>query len=181
MPSGRLRIVIYSPVDNVEWFRSWQDTSTDRLKKLIPSIVSCLQEAASQLRGLMATEQEAAARWKRQREEEWERYRRREDEQKLAAAHKDSRQQLAEIIASWGKAMVVEQFLADAEKRLEGVAEERRRHLESRINLARQMLGRVDPLDFLEGWLAPGDRYQSIYDQAQGPLPGSAHADEAGD
>jgi hypothetical protein len=181
MPSGRLRVVIYSPVNNVDWFRSWQDTSTDKLMKQISSIVSCLQEAAPHLRGLMAAEQEAAARRKRQREEEWERYRRREDEQKLIAAHKDSQLQLAEIIASWGRAMVVEQFLADAEKRLGGVPEQRRLHLETRINLARQMLGTVDPLDFLEGWLAPDDRYQSVYDRAEGPLPRSGRTDDAGD
>lgn len=39
--------------------------------------------------------------------------------------------------------------------------EERRRRLEERLTLAREMMGSLDPLDFIESWLAPDERYRS--------------------
>lgn len=120
----------------------------------------------------MTAEDEAEARRKKEREEEWERYQRREDERRVAQAIKDSQQQLAEIIESWDKAMVVERFFSDVEQRLEGVDEALRQHLEGRLKLARQMMGSTDPLDFMANWRAPDDRYRSKYDQPSQPPSG---------
>jgi hypothetical protein len=111
----------------------------------------------------MTAEDEAAAKRKKEWEEEWERYERGEDARKAAQALTDSRQQLAEIIEKWGKAMRVERFFADAEERLMSADEERRRRLEERLTLARAMMGSLDPLDFIESWLAPDERYRSKY------------------
>ncbi|WP_245494007.1 hypothetical protein [Rhizobium ruizarguesonis] len=72
-------------------------------------------------------------------------------------------QQLAETIDKWGKAMVVERFFADAEERLVNVEEERRERLEERLKLARAMMGTIDPLDFIEKWRAPEEKYQSKF------------------
>ena len=105
----------------------------------------------------------AEAKRKKEREEEWERYERREDARKVAQALADSQQQLAETIEKWGKAMVVERFLNDAEERLTKLDDERRRHLAQRLNMARTMMGSIDPLDFIENWRAPDERYRSKY------------------
>ncbi|MEJ7015737.1 hypothetical protein [Sinorhizobium meliloti] len=77
---------------------------------MIPNIVETLLAAKDKLQSLMTAEDEAAAKRKREWEEEWERYERREDARKAAQAVTDSRQQLAEIIDTWGKAMTVERF-----------------------------------------------------------------------
>lgn len=69
-----------------------------------------MNAAKDNLQRLMAAEDEAAAKRKKEHEEEWERYQRREDARKAAQALADSRQQLAEIIDRWGKAMTVERF-----------------------------------------------------------------------
>ena len=79
------------------------------------------------------------------------------------AARRDSRQQLAETIEKWGKAMAVERFFADAEERLINLDNERRQRLEERLKLARAMMGSIDPLDFIENWRAPDERYRSKY------------------
>ncbi|NTF59417.1 hypothetical protein G6L12_31375 [Agrobacterium rhizogenes] len=164
MPSGRFRIIAYSPKKGVEWTDSWQDTEQESLAKMIPKIVETLQASKDNLQRLMTAEDEAEAKRKIERQEEWERYERREDGRKVAQALTDSRQQLAETIEKWGKAMTVERFFADAEERLGVVDEERRQRLAEWLKLARVMMGSVDPLDFIEHWQAPDERYRSKFD-----------------
>lgn len=108
----------------------------------------------------MDAEDAAAAKRKKEREEQWERYERQEDARKTAQALADSRQQLAEIIERWGRAMTVERFFTDAEERLKSTNDERRQRLEERMTLARAMMDSVDPLDFIEGWVAPAERHR---------------------
>lgn len=110
MPSGRFRIVAYSPKRGVDWAPSWQDTESEPLTAVIPKIAESLQASRDKLQTLMTAEDEAEAKRKKERQEEWERYERREDQRKVAQAIKDSQQQLSEIIESWGRAMIVERF-----------------------------------------------------------------------
>ncbi|MBY3217754.1 hypothetical protein HFO21_25935 [Rhizobium laguerreae] len=59
--------------------------------------------------------------------------------------------------------MAVERFFADAEERLNNLDNERRQRLEERLELARAIMGSIDPLDFIENWQAPDERYRSKY------------------
>ncbi|MDX8469776.1 hypothetical protein RFM26_29250 [Mesorhizobium sp. VK23B] len=163
MPSGRFRVVVYSPKGGVDWSVSWQDTEQETLGKLIPRIVETVKGVKDNLQRLMTAADEAEAKRKKEREEEWERYLRQEDARKTAQALADSREQLAEIIDRWGRAMTVERFFADAEERLKSTDDERRQRLEERLSLARAMMESVDPLDFIESWVAPEERHRSKY------------------
>ncbi|SCB37675.1 hypothetical protein [Rhizobium hainanense] len=163
MPSGRLRIIAYSPKRGVEWSARWQDTLNEPLEKAISTIVETLQGSHDHILELMIAKDVAEAKRKKEREEEWERYERREDARRVAQALADSQQQLAETIEKWGKAMVVERFFTDAEEQLTKLDDERRRHLQQRLNMARAMVGSIDPLDFIENWRAPDERYRSKY------------------
>lgn len=44
-----------------------------------------------------------------------------------------------------------------------GGEDTRRQRLEERLALARAMMGSVDPLDFIESWVAPEERYLSKF------------------
>ncbi|WP_245458009.1 hypothetical protein [Mesorhizobium sp. M6A.T.Cr.TU.016.01.1.1] len=174
MPSGRFRVIAYSPKTGVDWSVSWQETEHDALGTLIPKIVETLEAAKDNVQRLMDAEDVAAAKRKKEREEEWERYERREDARKTAQALADSQQQLAEIIERWGKAMTVERFFTDAEERLKCMNDERRQRLGERLTLAQAMMGNVDPLDFIEGWIAPGQRHRPKFGS---DVPGSDGVD----
>ncbi|TIU12891.1 MAG: hypothetical protein E5W44_05540 [Mesorhizobium sp.] len=163
MPSGRFRVIAYSPKKGVDWSVSWQETDQKALATLIPKIVETLKAAKDNLQRLMVAEDLAEAKRKKEREEEWERYLRQEYARKTAQALADSRQQLGEIIERWGRAMTVERFFADAEERLKCTNGERGQRLEERLTLARAMIGGVDPLDFIESWVAPEERHRSKY------------------
>ncbi|MFK3780951.1 hypothetical protein [Agrobacterium sp. NPDC089420] len=164
LPSGRFRIVAYSPKRGVDWTHQWQDSESEEVSNKIPEIVQALRATKGKLLAMMLAEDEAEVKRKKEQEEEWERYRRREDARQAEQALQTSQKQLAEIIDSWGRTIVVERFFADAEARLEGSDEGRKQRLKERLALARQMMGSVDPLDFIDNWQAPEDRYRSKYD-----------------
>ncbi|MER9998822.1 hypothetical protein NKJ90_08270 [Mesorhizobium sp. M0051] len=163
MPCGRFRVIAYSPKKGVDWCVSWQETEQEALGTLIPKIVETLKAAKDNVQRLMDAEDVAAAKRKKEREEEWERYLRQEDARKTDQALADSQQQLAEIIERWGKAMTVERFFADAEERLKRTNDGRRQRLEERLALAKAMMGNADPLDFIESWVAPEERHRSKF------------------
>lgn len=177
MPSGRFRVVAYSPKRGVDWALSWQDTESEPLTGVIPRIAEALRASRDELQALMTAEDEAEAKRRKERQEEWERYERREDERKIAQSIKESQQQLAEIIDGWGKATVVERFFNDVEDRLAEAADEQRQFLEARVKLARQMMGSINPLEFLKNWRAPSERYRSKYDELPRP-PAGGRSDE---
>ncbi|WLA47890.1 hypothetical protein QIH80_40850 [Bradyrhizobium elkanii] len=163
MPCGRFRIVAYSPKKGVNWSRNWQEAEQQSLERLIPEIVETLDASKVDLQRLMEAEEAAEEQRKKEQRERWECYEREEDARKTAQAHADSRQQLAEIIEKWGKAMTVERFFADATERLKSADDTRRQRLEERLTLARATMGSVDPLDFIESWVAPEERHRSKF------------------
>lgn len=160
MPCGRFRIVAYSPKNGVNWSRNWQETEQKSLERLIPEIVETLGASKIDLQRLMEAEEAAEEQRKKEQKERWERYEREEDARKTAQALTDSRQQLAEIMEKWGKAMTVERFFADATERLKSADDDRRQRLEGRLARARSVMGSVDPLDFIESWVAPEERHR---------------------
>lgn len=60
---------------------------------------------------------------------------------------------------------------SEAENRLAEVADDRLKHLETRLALARKMIGDTDPFQFLASWVAPEERYKSPYDDAPEAKP----------
>lgn len=165
LPCGRFRLVAYSPLAGVNWVQSWQETKQGTLASMISAFIRKLEGSLVELERLKIAAEESAARWRREREEEWERYQRKEDQQKVAEALLQSKRQLAEVIDKWATATSVERFFAEAERRLEEAPTGRRAELQERLTLARAMVGSLDPLDFLQQWKAPGERYKSKYEQ----------------
>ncbi|MGY4197353.1 hypothetical protein [Bradyrhizobium sp. USDA 4520] len=163
MPCGRFRIIAYSPKKGVDWSLNWQETEQQSLESLIPEMVKTLGASKSKLQRLMEAEDAAEEQRKKEQKERWERYEREEDARKTAQALVDSRQQLAEIIERWGRAMTIERFFADATERLKSASDDRRQRLKERLALARAMIESVDPLDFIEGWIAPEERHRSKF------------------
>lgn len=163
MPCGRFRIVAYSPKKGVDWSLNWQETEQQPLEDLIPEIVERLGAAKTNLQRLMKAEDVAAEQRRKEQKERWERYERQEDARKTAQALADSGQQLAEIIEKWGRAMTIERFFADATERLNSAGDDRRQRLEERLALARAVMESVDPLDFIESWVAPEERHRSKF------------------
>jgi hypothetical protein len=163
LPSGRFRIIAYSPYFRVEWALDWQETRKGSLRSSIRSIVKAMEEAATELEAKL-DEAERQAEVARQ---EWlaaeERRRREEDQRRIEQSVQDSKQHLAEVIEQWDRVMSVEQFLAGVEHRAAELPDDEKGHVLERLTLARDFLGSQDPLDFFRSWRTPKERYQSKY------------------
>jgi hypothetical protein len=163
VPCGRFRLVAYSPLPGVEWRTSWQETSKRSLDSFFPEIVRELSRISGELAEKEIEANEAAARRQREWEAQQERWRREDDRRKVVAANEASQKQLTEIIQQWSERMAIEQFFRTAEARIADATPERREQLSGRLAQARSMMGTVDPLNFLEGWVAPDSRYKTRY------------------
>lgn len=130
---------------------------------MIPAIVRTLEGSKDELQALMTAAREAAARRQREWEEAQERYRREENQRRVEQARAESQKHLSNIMDNWAAATSVERLFPEVERRMEGLETARRARLMERLVLARAMLGTLDPLNYLEEWLAPEERYKSKY------------------
>lgn len=165
LPCGRFRLIAYSPLQGVTWTESWQNTPKSSIKSMVPVIIQKLESSKGAIHKLMAKAENEAARQKLDWEESQKRWRHAEDQRRVAQARADSQKQLSEIMDRWASTMSVEQFFLEAEKRVEGLDGERKEKLLERLRLARSMLGTLDPLEYLEGWIAPDEIYTTRSDQ----------------
>lgn len=163
VPSGRFRVVAYSPRPGVDWQTSWQETSKRALLALIPEIIRKLSDVSADLAQKENEAREAAARRQHEFEVQQERRRREEDRRQVAAAKEAAQQQLSQIIQQWSAAMKIEDFFREAEIRIVKAPLDRQKQLSERLALARLMIGTLDPLDFLAEWIAPEERYKPRY------------------
>jgi hypothetical protein len=112
VPTGRFRIVAYSPYDGVTWSTHWQDSQKVLLLDQVPAIVSAMKGIAAEL---TKRKEEADAAYERQvqewREEEKQR-RRSEDRKQIEASRKTSAQALGQAIEAWTTALNREAFFS---------------------------------------------------------------------
>lgn len=165
IPSGRFKLVAYSPLSGVDWTETWQETKEHRFSALVPTIIEKLESSEKRLRSLMAEAEVERVRRSREWEEQQERRKRQEDQRCVEQADAKSREHLSEIMNNWASTMAVERFFQEAQDRAERLDPEQRATVIERLELARAMLGTLDPLEHLEGWLAPDEIYKSKYDQ----------------
>lgn len=163
LPSGRMRIVAYSPYGQVGWSKQWQETKSVSLRGQIRSIVEAIEAAAPELVAKLKEAERQAEIRRQQWAAEEERRRREEDRRLVEQAIVDSKAELPQVIERWSDVMSIERFLAGVEQSAEKLSETERRHVLERLTLARDFLGTQDPLDFFRGWKTPEERYTSRY------------------
>jgi hypothetical protein len=163
VPSGRLRVIAYSPYGRVDGSTDWRETGKTSLRSTIPSIVSAMGEAAPALvEKLEEAARQAEIAHRRWLEEE-ERRRREEDRYRTEQSVRESREQLAEVIQQWSSVTTIEQFLTGVEERAAELTDRERAPVFERLTRAREFLGSQDPLDFLLAWRTPEERYKPKY------------------
>jgi hypothetical protein len=163
LPSGRMRIVAYSPYGRVSWSMQWQDTKSVLLHGQIRKIVEAIEAAAPEL----VTKLEEADRQAEIRHQQWlaeeERRRRKEDFRCIEQSIADSQVDLQQIIEQWSRIISIERFFAGVEKRAHDLPEIDEDRVLERLSSARTFLGSQDPLDFFRSWKTPEERYVPKY------------------
>ncbi len=168
LPSGRLRLVVYSPYHSVSWSMSFQETKARTLALDISKIVKSIEAATATLIEKLQEAERQADR----RHQQWlaaeERQRQEEDQRRVAQSIKDSRDQLEQAIQAWSKVVSLEQFFQGVQGRAQTLPETERQEVLHRLQLAREFIGTQDPLDFFRAWKTPKERYMPLSQRASG-------------
>lgn len=171
LPSGRLRVVAYSPYWRAPWATDWQETKNAALRPRFKSIVETAEASAIELvERLQEADRKAEIERVKWRAAE-ERRKREEDRRCVEQSFLASRRHLDEIIQQWAGLMNVERFLAGVEKKVAELPEGEQGPVLERLKLAREFLGTRDPLDFFRAWKTPDERYRPIYSEERAKEP----------
>lgn len=162
LPSGRTRIIAYSPYKQVSWSAQWQETKSTSPRDHIQTIVEAIEAAAPQLVAKLEEADRQAEIWRQQWLAEEERQQRDEDRRRVQQSIDESRAELRQAIEQWSDVTSVERFLAGVRQRAESLPAKDRGHVLERLALARAFLGTQDPLEFFRGWKTPEERYTSL-------------------
>ncbi len=176
LPSGRLRLLVYSPYCSVSWSTSFQESGARSLTSDIPRIVKAIENAAATVTEKLREAERQAEIRRQERLAEEERRWREEDRRRAAQSIEDGRDQLEQVIQSWAKAVSLEQFFRGVEDRAQKLHESERQSVLERLRLAREFVGRQDPLEFFQGWKTPLERYVPLSPHAT-PSPAVDDAD----
>jgi hypothetical protein len=166
LPSGRLRLVVYSPYGSVSWSTSFQETKARSLTTDIPQIIKAIENATATVAEKLREAERQAEVWRQERLAQEERRRQEEDRKREAQSIKDSRDQLEQVIQSWARVVSLEQFFQGIEDRAQTLPEVERQAILERLQLAREFVGTQDPLDFFRGWKTPLERYVPLSSRA---------------
>jgi hypothetical protein len=168
LPSGRFRIIAYSPYSRVDWSLDWQETRKSSLRSSIRDIVKALEDAAPEL----VEKVQEADRQAEIAHQEWlaamERRSREEDRRNVEKSIENSKTHLTEVIEQWARVMSVERFLVGVERKAGELPDDEQGQVLDRLRLARDFLGSQDPLDFFRSWKTPEERYQPKYSSHPG-------------
>jgi hypothetical protein len=166
LPSGRLRLLVYSPYRSVSWSMSFQEAKARSLTSDIPQIVKAIENATETVNEKLQEAERQAEIRRQERLAEEERWQHEEDRRREAQSIKDSRDQLEQIIQSWSQVVSLEQFFKGVEDRAQALPEAERQGVLERLRLAREFVGLQDPLDFFRGWKTPLERYVPLSQRA---------------
>jgi len=159
IPCGRLRLVVYSPHQDVSWSISFQEIVTRTLTQDIAKIVKSIEDSTEVVQKEIEEAEHRAEIRRQESEAQQQRWLRDDDQRQIAKSICDSREQLNQIIQAWAKTVSIEQFLRGVEERASNLSEAGREVVQERLRLAREFIGVQDPLEFLLSWKSPAERY----------------------
>jgi len=158
-PSGRLRLQAYVPHHRVDLAQQWLETSGSALTDRVPKIVSDIDVMAEKIDALVAQAKRDDDSERRKREAEWRRYEIKENKRRIRESIKESREQLDSIIRFWSETRARFDFLTGLGEEIAMLPESERESIQTRVNLAREILGPSDPMSHFRAWRSPAERY----------------------
>jgi len=165
MPTGRLCIQFYSPYPGAGWQRQWRESKNgDFPGKLKGTVKEVEAETVTIVKLLGEAEKRAEIERQRRRELEihWEAEKleraKVEAERQRVQSIKESRDNLLRVIRGWSEANGILKFFEEIECLASDLDQEERACIIERLELARQLLGNVDPLQLLRLWKSPEER-----------------------
>lgn len=158
LPCGRLRIVAFS-AEGVKWSKSWQEKGAITIDAALARIAREIRGAIPQVVALV----EEARRQTEIRHQEYlaaeDQRKRREDRRRIEESTKQSQEALGQVIKRWADRMAVERFFDELGRLIDQLPNGDRQEMLERMQLAREFMGTVDPLEFFRVWKTPREIY----------------------
>ena len=151
-PTGRLCIQIYSLNG---WLKQWREVGSNTLELQIPAIMKTLKDSVAELQE--TKERLIIENETRKREWEEEQIQREIAKEKgfIRDAHIASKKQLEEIIKNWDVAVQKHNFFKVAQETINTKVEPEKSFLLAKLELARELIGTIDPVEYIAQWQAP--------------------------
>lgn len=162
LPSGRFRLRAYSAYNRTAWQCEWPVNNDQDLVKFAGRVARELKKATIEIAHEYALVTEKIRREHQEWQEQLERMRIAEDEKLRKDSMTKSTEALEFLIAEWGKARAVQEFLDQLEVQVALSSENDKEQLRGRLELARELMKAPDVLQILKGWQSPEERYQAI-------------------
>lgn len=155
MPTGRLVVRAYSPIYDTKWSQEWEEGAAEDFVTRVSGIVEALEAAAPQVAQLAAEAERRAEEQQRTAESQLRVWRQQAREKARAEARRTAVEELHAIAEAWTDAHALEVFFEELGRRAVDMAPEVRADLESRMSLARQLLGGEDAIQRFLRWRMP--------------------------
>lgn len=167
VPSGRLRLVAYSPYGSVFWTNQWQGTGSASLSSKIPALIRAIEDMAPEL----VTRIEEARVRAEVAHKKWladvEARERAEDRKRIEQSKLNSAEQLDKAIGHWTKAMSIRRFFDAVEAQLLGLAAGDAETARQRLESGRALLQAQDPVEALLTWRTPHEMYTPRFESSE--------------
>jgi hypothetical protein len=158
-PSGRLRLQAYAPHCRVELTKHWQETGKSMLVNCVPEIIAGIEAMAAETAPLVAQAERQIEAERLEWDAEQRRYWIEANKRRIRESEKESLEQLDSIIRHWANMRGRSEFLTRLEQSVARLPEPERTSMQTRVALARDLLGPLDPMPRFREWRAPAERY----------------------
>lgn len=151
-PSGRLCLQAYCPSGGSTWVKRWPEQRPGQLSGMVAAIVTELTQIAPVLTTEIQAARVKAAKEQQERDERWRRQREAEALALQEKRRQQSREDLLKAIAAWDEVKRIDAYFAEVEQAAGQLDVERRHAVLAQLALARELIGKVDPLTSIMTW-----------------------------
>jgi hypothetical protein len=164
MPSGLLCLRATSPYYVAKWEKFWRESKRGEIKKLVPDIITELEDDAVPLAELVRQGEEKAAAERAERDEQFRRWKLKEQERQRQKRVEKSRAELMSLIDGWHRAKGITDFFEDVRRRATELEPDERELLADRARRAQELLGGTNALQKLLQWRSPEELERTMVD-----------------
>lgn len=158
-PTGRLRLVAYAPHCRVDLTEHWQENGKSRLLARLAEITDGIEAIGARMPSLVAEGNAQLEREQRQYEAEERQRAILDNRRRIEESVRQSQEQLDNFIRHWAEIKARSEFLEHLKRDIARLPESERASLEARLELAIQLVGPTDPLQYFQIWRAPTELY----------------------
>lgn len=160
--SGRYRLYAYSPYKHTDLVKCWQDTKDSLLTARLDEIIGEMEKMAQRIPSLIAEGEQRATEEIAEREEKYKAY---QKECALKARREteiESRTKLQKLIEDWSMIRRQRDFLNELNSMLDDLTPEERQEIQSKADIAKNLLAIPSLLDLIRTWKTPEEQYKAL-------------------